>query len=62
MVDRTDAIARLLGGSQQDLDPDRYVTDKAMDRLFHYVAEQERDIRKNPLKRTSSLLHRVFGG
>jgi len=33
-----------------------------MDGLFHYVAEQEKAIRRNPAQRTSALLRRVFGG
>ena len=28
--------------------------------LFHYVAVEEREIRKNPLARTSDVLKRVF--
>src|SRR3546814_10588461 len=35
---------------------------KAMDGLFHYIAEEEKAIRTNPLKRGSDLLKRVFGG
>lgn len=38
-----------------------YVVEKAMDGLFHYVAEEEAAIRNNPAKRTTELLQRVFG-
>ncbi|MCU0336516.1 MAG: DUF4197 domain-containing protein [Sediminibacterium sp.] len=38
-----------------------YVTDRALQGLFHYVAVEEREIRKNPLARTSDVLKRVFG-
>lgn len=60
MIGRNEALAKVLVGDR-NLDLDRYVTDKAMDGLFHYVAEQEKAIRKDPLKRSSSLLRRVFG-
>lgn len=32
-----------------------------LDGIFHYVAEEERKIRENPLARTTELLRRVFG-
>jgi hypothetical protein len=38
-----------------------YVVEKAMDGLFHYVAQEEAAIRNNPAKRTTELLQRVFG-
>ena len=46
----------------EDLDIDRYVTDKALDGLFHVVGEQERLIRTNPTARATDLLKEVFGG
>lgn len=39
----------------------RYVVDKGMDGIFHYVAEEEAAIRNNPAARTTDLLKRVFG-
>jgi hypothetical protein len=42
-------------------DIDTYVTDKALDGLFKMVAEEEKNIRANPLARTSDLLQKVFG-
>jgi hypothetical protein len=39
-----------------------YATGKALDGLFAYIGEEERQIRRDPLKRTSDLLKRVFGG
>ncbi len=61
LVGKNTGIANLFGGRDQ-MDLDRYVTDKAMDGLFHYVAEQEKAIRRNPAQRTTELLRRVFGG
>lgn len=38
-----------------------YVTDKALDGVFYYVAKEEAAIRQNPAKRTSEILRTVFG-
>ncbi len=38
-----------------------YVTQKAMDGIFYYVAQEEAAIRANPAKRTTELLRTVFG-
>ena len=48
-------------GTGQSLDLDDYVTRKALDGLFLMVAEQEKNIRNNPLARSSDLLKMVFG-
>ncbi len=45
----------------QSLDINKYVVSKALDGLFYELAEQERQIRKNPAARTTSLLKEVFG-
>ncbi|EOZ92232.1 hypothetical protein A33Q_4325 [Indibacter alkaliphilus LW1] len=44
------------------IDPDlnTYVTDRAIDGLFLLIAEEEKNIRENPLERTSALMRRVF--
>ncbi len=39
-----------------------YVIEKSSDGIFHYLAIQEAEIRKNPAKQTTELLQRVFGG
>ena len=51
--------AGLLGKGTPDLDD--YVTRKALDGLFLKIAEQERQIRMNPVARTTELLQKVFG-
>jgi hypothetical protein len=38
-----------------------YVTDAAMEGLFHVVGEEEKEIRENPVARTTALLQKVFG-
>ncbi len=53
-----------LGGSllgKDSMDIDAYVTNKAMDGLFKMVAEEEKQIRQNPVARTTATLQRVFG-
>jgi hypothetical protein len=42
-------------------DLDQYATDKAIDGLFVLIAEEEANIRANPVARTTELLRRVFG-
>lgn len=38
-----------------------YVTDKGIQGIFYYIAKEEAAIRKDPAKRTTQLLKRVFG-
>lgn len=49
----------LLG--KDSLDIDAYVTTKAMEGLFKMVAQEEQQIRQNPVARTTDLLQKVFG-
>lgn len=60
IVGKNQNVTQLLGGGQS-LDLDSYVTTKAMDGLYFYVAQQEKEIRRDPLKRTTALLKKVFG-
>ena len=39
-----------------------HVVQKGMDGIFYYLAKQEAQIRKDPLKQTTELLKKVFGG
>ncbi len=43
------------------LDVDAYVTGKALDGLFKMVADEEKNIRANPVARTTGLMQQVFG-
>jgi Protein of unknown function (DUF4197) len=43
------------------LDLNAYVTSKAMDGLFKIVADEEKNIRENPVARSTDLLKTVFG-
>jgi hypothetical protein len=40
---------------------DDYVTQKALDGLFHMVAEEEKKIRQDPVKAGSDIIRKVFG-
>jgi len=42
-------------------DLSQYTTDKAIDGLFTLIAQEEANIRENPVARTTALLKRVFG-
>ena len=45
-----------------DTDINSYVTSKALDGLFYYVAQEEINIRKNPAEQVTDILKKVFGG
>ena len=38
-----------------------FSTTKALDGCFYFIAEEERAIRRDPWRRTSDILRRVFG-
>jgi hypothetical protein len=40
---------------------DEYVTQKALDGLFHMVAEEEKKIRQDPVRAGSDIVRKVFG-
>jgi len=44
-----------------EADLTEHVLDEGMEGLFYYIAKEEKAIRENPVKRTTSLLQRVFG-
>lgn len=42
-------------------DLQNHVINKGMDGMFHYIAQEEISIRKDPVKQTTDLLKKVFG-
>jgi hypothetical protein len=56
------AYNKLPGVKKQNPDLDKYVTNKAINGLMVLIAEEEVNIRKNPVARTTDLLKKVFGG
>jgi len=53
--------ASLMGIESGTTDLDGYVTEKTLDGLFYVMGQEEKDIRENPLARTSAILQKVFG-
>lgn len=47
--------------SEVNTDLSEYVLDASLDGIFHYLAEQEKAIRQDPLRQTTDLLKKVFG-
>ena len=52
---------RLSGNEPVNTDLNKYVTEKAIEGIFHLIEIEEKAIRKDPLQRTSDLLKKVFG-
>ena len=59
VIDKADFVTRYMKPEEVDLDS--YVTQRALDGLFHELALEEQRIRENPVARTSELLRKVFG-
>lgn len=57
----TDQFASIPFAKTQAFDINKYIVAKALDGLFYELANQERQIRKDPAARTTSLLKEVFG-
>jgi len=57
----TDQFQSIPFAKSQTFDINKYVVTKALDGLFYELADQERQIRKDPAARTTSLLKDVFG-
>ncbi|MGH9521167.1 MAG: DUF4197 domain-containing protein [Terriglobales bacterium] len=51
----------MAGPLMQRFDLDGYVLGKTLDGLFYMLAQQEKQIRKNPAAQTTTLLKQVFG-
>ena len=60
MVGKAGPMLSMLGRPDM-ADLDGYVTEKGMDGLFTEIAQQEKQIRENPVARTTDLLKNVFG-
>jgi hypothetical protein len=56
------SVAPFLGQPQVNTDLADYTTDKALDGMFHLVAEEEGKIREDPLHQVTEILQQVFGG
>lgn len=56
------SLGRIPGIPSVDANLTDHVVEKGSDGIFYYMAEEEKAIRSNPVKRTSEILRRVFGG
>lgn len=59
LISKAGPAAQFLGTGATDLDG--YVEGKAVDGLFKMIAAEEKNIRANPLARSTDLLQKVFG-
>lgn len=59
LLQQAGPVAAFLGTDAGDLD--HYITQKALDGLFKMIAAEEKQIRENPLARSTDLLKKVFG-
>jgi len=55
-------VANPFGGKKVNPDLVAYVTEKALAGIFYEIAQEEVNIRKNPVARTTDILKKVFGG
>ena len=51
--------AGMVSGARDDLTD--HAVDGALDGMFHYIAKEEQAIRRDPVRRTTELLRKVFG-
>ncbi|MDC8784922.1 DUF4197 domain-containing protein [Paucibacter sp. hw1] len=65
LSDKYNAVAGKAAGlgliKSEDADLPHYVTGRALDGLFHMIADEERRIRQDPVGTGSALLKQVFG-
>ena len=60
LVNKYNQTTKLSGKEKIETDLNRYVTERAISGLFKLVEIQEKEIRKNPISRTSDILKKVF--
>jgi hypothetical protein len=65
-LNAVDAVVRKYGAGLVKTDAKTWLADAAtagaLNGLFYYVAREEQAIRRDPVKRTSDILRKVFGG
>ena len=60
LVTKYNQTTRLTGKERVETDLNKYVTERAIDGILKLIAAQEKEIRKNPMQRTSNILKKVF--
>ncbi len=61
IIDKYNTAMTFTGGQKLNPDLNEYVTERAIQGLFHMVEKEENKIRKDPIARVTDLLKRVFG-
>jgi len=66
LTNQYNSVANTLAGQLAGLTPvttqlDDFITSKALDGLYIKIAEEEKDIRNNPIARINDILKKVFG-
>lgn len=61
IINKYNTAMTLTGGEKLNPDLSEYVTDKAIQGLFHMVEKEENEIRQDPIARVTELLQKVFG-
>ena len=61
IITKYNTAMTLTRGEKLNPDLNEYVTDKAIQGLFHMVENEENKIRKDPIARVTELLQKVFG-
>ena len=59
LVGKAGTLGQYISENARDIDG--YITTKATDALFLYIAKEEKKIRDNPVERTTEILREVFG-
>ena len=58
LIGKVGVLGQYFSEDAQDIDA--YITNRAIDALFLYIAKEEKKIRDNPIERTTEILARVF--
>lgn len=61
IITKYNSAMTFTGGEKLNPDLNQYVTERAIDGLFHMVKQEENKIRKDPMARVTDLLQKVFG-
>lgn len=61
IISKYNTAMTFTGGNKLNPDLDKFVTEKAINGLFHMVEKEENKIRKDPVARVTDILKRVFG-
>lgn len=61
IITKYNSAMTFTGGEKLNPDLNQYVTERAIQGLFHMVEQEENKIRKDPMARVTDILQKVFG-